>query len=140
MIYFIIIMFLAFGLYNLRGIRERIIMINFNPIYNLILILAGLLYFYMTYKLSRGFASYLLAISGIFYLFTTFFCQGIADDGIFVLMGSSIIRKLSSSDIKEIKIDKEKFIISIYADSTIYRQKYKKEDFPKVLEIIENFK
>ena len=55
-------------------------------------------------------------------------------------MGSSIIRKLSSSDIKEIKIDKEKFIISIYADSTIYRQKYKKEDFPKVLEIIENFK
>ncbi|WP_311492581.1 hypothetical protein [uncultured Anaerococcus sp.] len=140
MVYFFILVFLAFSLYNLRGIREMILRIYFNPICNLILILAGLLYIYMAYKLDGSLAGYILGLSGFFYLNTNTFCQGIARNGIFVLMGSSIIRKLNPKDVKDIKIDEKNNTISIYADSTIYKQKYKKEDFPKVLKIIGNFK
>ena len=140
MIYLCTLIFLAFGFYNIKGIKERQVGIETKPIYNIVLALSGILFFYLAYRLDRGLASYFLAFAALFYLFTSSFGQGMAEDGIFVLMGSSTIRKLARDDIKDIKIDKKKYQLSIYADSTIYKQKYKKADFPKVLEIIEGLK
>lgn len=63
--------------------------------------------------------------------------QGIGEDGFYVLLGKTTIRKISFADIKNIKIDQENYKLEIYADSNIYKQAYKKEDFGKVLDIIE---
>ena len=48
--------------------------------------------------------------------------------------------KISFADIKNIKIDQENYKLEIYSDSNIYKQAYKKEDFGKVLELIDNFR
>lgn len=138
--YLIILMFLSFAIYNLRESRDKKIRIAIKPIYNIILAAAGILYLVLAYKMGRGIESFIAAISALFYLYTTTYCQGIGSDGIYVLLGKSTIRKIAFSDIRDLKIDKENNKLTIYADSTIYSQKYKKEDFEKVLEIIENFR
>ena len=138
--YLMMIMFSAMAFYNLKGIKERLIKIDLEPVYYVALILAGFLYLSMAYKLAGRTQAYILGLLAIFYLFTTIFCQGMARDGIFVLMSASMIRKLSYDDIKDIKVDKNNYKLSIYEDSTIYKQKYKKEDFQKVLALVESFK
>ena len=130
--YLIILMFLAFAIYNLRESKGKEIRIDISPIYKIILVAAGILYLVL--------ASGIAAIFALFYLCTTIYCQGIGEDGFYVLLGKSTIRKIAFSNIKNIKVDKENYKLEIYADSTIYKQKYKKEDFPQVLKIIENLK
>lgn len=138
--YFLILMFLAFAIYNLRESMGKKIRIDIRPIYNIILILAGILYLVLAYKIGGEIESGISAIFALFYLWTAIYCQGIGQDGFYVLLGKSTIRKIEFSNIKNIKVDKENYKIEFYADSTIYKQKYKKEDFQKVLKIIGNFK
>ena len=137
--YFLILMFLAFAIHNLRESKWKKIRIDIRPIYNIILVIAGILYLALAYKIGREIESAIAAISALFYLWTIIYCQGIGEDGFYVLLGKSTIRKIAFSNIKNIKVHKENYEIEFYADSTIYKQKYKKEDFPKVLKIIENF-
>ena len=138
--YLIILMFLAFAIYNLRESKGKKIRIDIRPIYKIILILAGILYLVLAYKIGGGIESGIAAIFALFYLCTIIYCQGIGEDGFYVLLGKSAIRKIAFSNIKNIKVHKENYEIEFYADSTIYKQKYKKEDFPKVFEIIGKFK
>lgn len=138
--YLLIIMFLGFAINNLRESREKKIRIAIKPIYNIILVLAGSLYIILSYKMGGRIESGIAAISALFFLYTIIYCKGIGEDGFYVLLGKSTIRKIEISNIRDIKIDKENYKLEFYADSTIYKQKYKKEDFPKVLEIIGKFK
>ena len=138
--YFLILMFLGFAIYNLRASKEKKIRIDVRPIYIINLVFAGILYLDLAYKIGRGIKSVIAAISALFYLYTIIYCEGIGEDGFYVLLGKLIIRKITFSDIRNIKVDKENYKLEIYADSTIYKQKYKKEDFPQVLKIIENLK
>ena len=138
--YLVILMFLGFAIYNLRESKEMKIRIDIRPIYNIILVTSGILYIIMAYKIGRGIESGIAAISALFYLYTSIYCQGIGEDGLYVLLGKSAIREIAFSDIRNIKIDKENYELSIYAYSTSYKQKYKKEDFPKVLALVESFK
>lgn len=138
--YFLILMFLGFAIYNLKESRDKKIRITIKPIYNIILLVAGVLYSVLVYKMGRGIESFIAAISALFYLYTLTYCQGIGKDGLYVLLAKSGIRKISFADIKNIKIDQENYKLEIYADSNIYKQAYKKEDFGKVLELIDNFK
>ncbi|WP_308653438.1 hypothetical protein [uncultured Anaerococcus sp.] len=137
--YFLILMFLGFAIYNLRASKEKKIRIDVRPIYNINLVFAGILYLDLAYKIGRGIKSVIAAISALFYLYTITYCEGIGEDGFYVLLGKSTIRKITFPDIRNIKVDKENYKLEIYADSTIYKQKYKKEDFQKVLKIIGNF-
>lgn len=138
--YLLILMFLGFAIYNLKESRDKKIRITIKPIYNIILLVAGVLYSVLVYKMGRGIESFIAAISALFYLYTLTYCQGIGKDGLYVLLAKSGIRKISFADIKNIKIDQENYKLEIYADSNIYKQAYKKEDFGKVLELIDNFK
>ena len=138
--YLIILMFLAFAIYNLRESKRKKIKIDIRPIYNIILVVAGILYLVLAYKIGRGIESCIAAISAFFYLYTIIYCQGLGEDEFYVLFGKSTIRKIAFSNIRDIKVDKENYKLVIYADSTIYEQKYSKEDFPKVLEIIGKLK
>lgn len=138
--YFLILMFLGFAIYNLKKSRDKKIRITIKPIYNIILLVAGVLYSVLVYKMGRGIESFIAAISALFYLYTLTYCQGIGKDGLYVLLAKSGIRKISFADIKNIKIDQENYKLEIYADSNIYKQAYKKEDFGKVLELIDNFR
>ena len=138
--YLIILMFLGFAIYNLRESKEKKIRIAIKPIYNIILVAAGILYLVLAYKMGRGIESFIAAISALFFLYTTTYCQGIGKNGIYVLLAKSTIRKIAFADIRDLKIDEENNKLSIYADSTIYEQRYKKEDFVKVLDIIEKFR
>lgn len=137
--YIVILMFLAFAIYNLRESKGKKIRIDIRPIYNIILVAAGILYLALAYKIGGGIESGIAAISALFYLWTIIYCQGIGQDGFYVLLGKSTIRKIYYSDIREIKIDMDNYKLEFYSDSTIYKQKYKKEDFQKVLKIIGNF-
>lgn len=139
--YLITLMFLGFAIFNLRESKEMKIRIDIRPIYNIILVTSGILYIIMAYKIGRGIESGIAAISALFYLYTTIYCQGIGEDSFYVLLGKSSIRKITPSDINNnIKIDQENYMLEIYADSTSYKQKYRKEDFPKVLGLVESFK
>ena len=138
--YLVILMFLGFAIYNLRESMDKKIRIAIKPIYNIILVLAGSLYLILAYKMGGRIESVVAAISALFYLYTTIYCQGIGEDGFYVLLGKSSIRDISFADIKNIKIDQENYELEIYAYSNIYKQAYKKEDFEKVLEIIGNFR
>lgn len=138
--YLVILMFLGFAIYNLRESRDKKIRIAIKPIYNIILVLAGSLYLILAYKMGGRIESVVAAISALFYLYTTIYCQGIGEDGFYVLLGKSSIGDISFADIKNIKIDQENYELEIYAYSNIYKQAYKKEDFEKVLEIIGNFR
>lgn len=138
--YLIILMFLAFSIYNLRESKGKEIRIDIRPIYKIILVVACILYLVLAYKIGGGTLSGIAAIFAMFYLWTIIYCQGIGQDGIYVTLGKSTIREIVFSNIKNIKVDKENYKIEFYADSTIYKQKYKQEDFPQVLKIIENFK
>ena len=138
--YLLTLMFLGFAIYNLRASKEKKIRIEIRPIYNINLVLAGILYLILAYKMGRGIESFIAAISALFYLYTIIYCEGIGEDGFYVLLGKSTIREITFSDIRNIKVDKENYKLEIYADSTIYKQKYKKEDFQKVLKIIRIFK
>lgn len=138
--YLLILMFLGFAIYNLKESRDKKIRITIKPIYNIILLVAGVLYSVLVYKMGRGIESFIAAISALFYLYTLTYCQGIGKDGLYVLLAKSGIRKISFADIKNIKIDQENYKLEIYSDSNIYKQAYKKEDFGKVLELIDNFK
>ena len=138
--YLLTLMFLGFAIYNLRESKEKKIRIDIKPIYNIILVAAGSLYIILACKMGGRIESAVAAISAIFYLYTTTYCQGIGEGGFYVLLGKSSIRDISFADIKNIKIDQENYELEIYADSTIYKQAYKKEDFGKVLDIIENFR
>lgn len=140
MVSLMILTFVGFTLYNLRGIRDLEIRVKIGPVYNIILILAGILYIYMAYRLKKEYASFILCLAAEAYLITTVYAQGIGKDGIYVFQGSSLIRKLERKDIKKIKIDRQKNKIEIYADSTIYKQDYDDKDFKKVLGLIEEFK
>lgn len=138
--YLLTLMFLGFAIYNLRASKEKKIRIEIRPIYNINLVLAGILYLILAYKMGRGIEPFIAAISALFYLYTITYCEGIGEDGFYVLLGKSTIREITFSDIRNIKVDKENYKLEIYADSTIYKQKYKKEDFQKVLKIIRIFK
>lgn len=138
--YLLTLMFLGFAIYNLRASKGKKIRIEIRPIYNINLVLAGILYLILAYKMGRGIESFIAAISALFYLYTIIYCEGIGEDGFYVLLGKSTIREITFSDIRNIKVDKENYKLEIYADSTIYKQKYKKEDFQKVLKIIRIFK
>lgn len=135
--YLLILMFLGFAIYNLKESRDKKIRIAIKPIYNIILLATGIFYLVLTYKVGKGIESCIAAISALFYLYTLTYCQGIGEEGFYVLLGKSIIRKISFADIKNIKIDQENYKLEIYADSNIYKQSYKKEDFSNVLDIIE---
>ncbi len=138
--YIVILMFLAFVIYNLRESKGKKIRIDIRPIYKIILVLAGILYLALAYKIGGGIESGIAAIFALFYLWTIIYCQGIGQDGFYVLLGKSTIRKIEFSNIRDIKIDKENYKLEFYSESTIYKQKYKNEDFSKVLEIIGKFK
>lgn len=135
--YLITLMFLGFAIFNLKESRDKKIRIAIKPIYNFILLVTGIFYLVLTYKVGKGIESCIAAISALFYLYTLTYCQGIGKDGFYVLLAKSGIRKISFADIKNIKIDQENYKLEIYADSNIYKQAYKKEDFGKVLDIIE---
>lgn len=135
--YLLILMFLGFAIYNLKESRDKKIRIAIKPIYNFILLVTGIFYLVLTYKIGRGIESCITAISALFYLYTLTYCQGIGEEGFYVLLGKTTIRKTSFADIKNIKIDQENYKLKIYVDSNIYKQAYKKEDFGKVLDIIE---
>lgn len=135
--YFLILMFLGFAIYNLKESRDKKIRITIKPIYNIILLVAGVLYSVLVYKMGSGIESFIAAISALFYLYTLTYCQGIGKDGLYVLLAKSGIRKISFADIKNIKIDQDNCKLEIYSDSNIYKQAYKKEDFGKVLDILE---
>lgn len=134
----IALMFLGFAIYNIRESTGKIIRIDIKPIYNLILLGAGILFLILAIKIGGRTGSYFVAFSALFYLYTSIYCQGIGKDAIYVLFGKSTIRKIAFDDIADIIIDKEKSQIKIKADSTTYIQVYKKEDFERVLSIIEN--
>ena len=138
--YFLILMFLAFAIYNLRESKGKKIRIDIRPIYNIILVAAWILYLVLAYKIGGGIESGIAAIFALFYLWTIIYCQGIGQDGFYVLLGKSTIRKIEFSNIRNLKIDKENYKLEFYADYRIYKQKYKKEDFQKVISIIGNFK
>lgn len=138
--YLITLMFLGFAIFNLKESRDKKIRITIKPIYNIILLAAGIFYLVLTYKVGKGIESCIAAISALFYLYTLTYCQGIGKDGLYVLLAKSGIRKISFADIKNIKIDQENYKLEIYSDSNIYKQAYKKEDFGKVLELIDNFR
>lgn len=138
--YLVILMFLGFAIFNLIESKEMKIRIDIRPIYNIILVTSGILFIIMAYKIGRGIESGIAAVSALFYLYTSIYCQGIGEDGFYVLPGKSNIREITFSDIRNIKIDKENYKLEIYADSTSYKQKYKKEDFPEVLALVESFK
>ena len=138
--YLLILMFLGFAIYNLRESRDKKIRIAIKPIYNFILLVTGIFYLVLTYKVGKGIESCIAAISALFYLYTLTYCQGIGEEGFYVLLAKSGIRKISFADIKNIKIDQENYKLEIYSDSNIYKQAYKKEDFGKVLELIDNFR
>lgn len=138
--YLIILMFLAFAIYNLRESNGKKIRIDIRPIYNIILILAGILYLVLAYKIGGEIESGISAIFALFYLWTIIYCQGIGQDGFYVLLGKSTIRKIEFSNIRDLKVDKENYKLEFYAEYRIYKQKYKKEDFQKVISIIGNFK
>ncbi len=138
--YLIILMFLGFAIFNLRESKDKKIRITIKPIYNSILLATGIFYLVLTYKVGKGIESCIAAISALFYLYTLTYCQGIGKDGFYVLLAKSGIRKISFADIKNIKIDQENYKLEIYSDSNIYKQAYKKEDFGKVLELIDNFR
>lgn len=138
--YLITLMFLGFAIYNLKESRDKKIRITIKPIYNIILLVTGIFYLVLTYKVGKGIESCIAAISALFYLYTLTYCQGIGKDGLYVLFGKTTIRKISFADIKNIKIDQENYKLQIYANSDIYKQAYKKEDFGKVLELIDNFR
>lgn len=138
--YFLILMFLAFAIYNLRESKGKKIRIDIRPIYNIILVAAGILYLVLAYKIGGGIESGIAAIFALFYLWTIIYCQGIGQDGFYVLLGKSTIRKIEFSNIRNLKIDNENYKLEFYADYRIYKQKYKKEDFQKVISIIGNFK
>lgn len=135
--YLITLMFLGFAIFNLRESKDKKIRITIKPIYNIILLAAGILYLVLAYKIGMGIESAIAAISALFYLYTTIYCEGVGEDGFYVLLGKSIIRKVAFADIRDIKIDQENYKLQIYANSDIYKQTYKKEDFGKVLDIIE---
>ena len=136
--YLITLMFLGFAIFNLRASKGKKIRIAIKPFLNIILLATGIFYLVLTYKIGRGIESCLAAISALFYLYTLNYCQGIGEDGIFVLLGKSTIREISFADIKNIKIDQENYKLEIYADSNIYKQDYNKEDFGTVLELLDN--
>lgn len=138
--YLITLMFLGFAIYNLKESRDKKIRITIKPIYNIILLVTGIFYLVLTYKVGKGIESCIAAISALFYLYTLTYCQGIGEEGFYVLLAKSGIRKISFADIKNIKIDQENYKLEIYSDSNIYKQAYKKEDFGKVLELIDNFR
>ena len=138
--YLITLMFLGFAIFNLIESKDKKIRITIKPIYNIILLATGIFYLVLTYKVGKGIESCIAAISALFYLYTLTYCQGIGEEGFYVLLGKSIIRKISFADIKNIKIDQEYYKLEIYSDSNIYKQTYKKEDFGKVLELIDNFR
>lgn len=138
--YFLILMFLAFAIYNLRESKGKKIRIDIRPIYNIILVAAVILYLVLAYKIGGGIESGIAAIFALFYLWTIIYCQGIGQDGFYVLLGKSTIRKIEFSNIRNLKIDNENYKLEFYADYRIYKQKYKKEDFQKVISIIGNFK
>lgn len=138
--YLLILMFLGFAIFNLRESKDKKIRITIKPIYNIILLVAGVLYSVLVYKMGRGIESFIAAISALFYLYTLIYCQGIGEEGFYVLLAKSGIMKISFADIKNIKIDQENYKLEIYSDSNIYKQAYKKEDFGKVLELIDNFR
>lgn len=138
--YLLISIFLGFAIYNLRESRNKKIRISIKTIYNIILLVAGILYSVLVYKMGKGIKSFIAAISGLFYIYTIIYCQGIGEDGFYVLLAKSGIRKVTFADIRNIKVDEENYKLEIYANSDIYKQVYKKEDFEKVLDIIENFR
>ena len=138
--YLITLMFLGFAIFNLKESRDKKIRIAIKPIYNFILLVTGIFYLVLTYKVGKGIESCIAAISALFYLYTLTYCQGIGEEGFYVLLAKSGIRKISFADIKNIKIDQENYKLEIYSDSNIYKQTYKKEDFGKVLELIDNFR
>lgn len=107
--YLIILMFLAFAIYNLRESKGKEIRIDISPIYKIILVAAGILYLVLAYKIGGGIESGIAAIFALFYLCTTIYCQGIGKDGFYVLLGKSTIRKIAFSNIKNIKVDKENY-------------------------------
>ena len=134
----VILMFLGFAIYNIRKSTGKIIRIDIKSIYNLILLGAGILFLILAIKIGGRTGSYFVAFSALFYLYTSTYCQGIGKDAFYVLVGKSSIRKLAFDEITDIIIDKEKSQIKIKADSTTYIQVFKKEDFERVLSIIEN--
>lgn len=138
--YLITLMFLGFAIFNLKESRDKKIRITIKPIYNIMFVATGIFYLVLTYKVGKGIESCIAAISALFYLYTLTYCQGIGKDGLYVLLAKSGIRKISFADIKNIKIDQENYKLEIYSDSNIYKQTYKKEDFGKVLELIDNFR
>lgn len=138
--YLITLMFLGFAIFNLRESKDKKIRITIKPIYNIILLATGIFYLVLTYNVGKGIESCIAAISALFYLYTLTYCQGIGEEGFYVLLAKSGIRKISFADIKNIKIDQENYKLEIYSDSNIYKQAYKKEDFGKVLELIDNFR
>ena len=80
--YLLILMFLGFAIYNLRESKDKKIRIAIKPIYNIILVAAGSLYIILACKMGGRIESAVAAISALFYLYTTTYCQGIGEDGV----------------------------------------------------------
>lgn len=89
--YLLILMFLGFAIYNLRESKDKKIRIAIKPIYNIILVAAGSLYIILACKMGGRIESAVAAISAIFYLYTTTYCQGIGEGGFYVLLGNQLL-------------------------------------------------
>src|SRR5699024_6323888 len=84
-----LLMFLGLAIYNIRVSKGKRIRIDIKPIYNFIILGAGLVFLILTMKIGGRIGSYIVAFSALFYLCTSIYCQGIGEDAIYVLLGKS---------------------------------------------------
>ncbi|MCR8968752.1 hypothetical protein [Facklamia sp. 7083-14-GEN3] len=109
-----------------------------------ILIIFGLVSFYLCYTLDNTILGYIAVVSAITYVISFTFTPGIGKNGVSLMMGSTTLIKnakfnnIKSIKYKEIGHEDFKVIINVYGNE--YHQFYKNRDKDKVVELFKNVK
>ncbi|SDF77504.1 hypothetical protein SAMN05421791_1011 [Facklamia miroungae] len=140
----LIIIFIIGSIHNFYIAKENDVYISRKKILTTLLIIFGLVSFYLCYTLDNTILGYITVASAITYLISFTFTPGIGKDGVTIMMGSTtLIKNAKFNDIKNIKYketDNEDFKVIINVFGNEYHQFYKNRDKNKVVELLKNVK
>ncbi|MGX7109441.1 hypothetical protein [Facklamia miroungae] len=140
----LIILFLAGSIHNFYVSRKNDVYIAKKMNLILILILFGLVSFYLCYQLDHTLLGYIIVVSAIIYLTSFTSTPGIGKDGVNVMMGTTtLIKNIKFKDIQGIAFKEttnKDFKVLINAFGSEYHQIYENKNKVKVVELFKKVK
>ncbi len=138
--YIVLLVLIIHFIYNYKCKSKNIINVKKQPIIFVLILLSAIIFCFICYYFDNSILGYLIVSFATMSIYTSYFYQGITNNGIHIFLGTTPLLKFARfEDIKKICIEKSKkdeFKLTIYVFGNEFHQIYNIKDKDRILKII----